>query len=84
MCDRPPIDRQITFLYTQDLEASTRFYEDQLGFQLWLDQGTCRIYTVTGSGYLGLCQKSGESITKTNVEPSSIISGLTQLAQCDR
>ncbi|BAY32408.1 glyoxalase/bleomycin resistance protein/dioxygenase [Nostoc carneum NIES-2107] len=73
MCDRPPIDQQITFLYTQDLAASASFYEDKLGFHLWLDQGTCRIYTVTGSGYLGLCQESGIFRTEINEKQSSVI-----------
>ncbi|MBD2163624.1 VOC family protein [Calothrix membranacea FACHB-236] len=73
MCDRPPIDQQITFLYTQDLAVSARFYEDKLGFHLWLDQGTCRIYTVTGSGYLGLCQEDSILATKTNDKKSGVI-----------
>lgn len=73
MCDRPSIDQQITFLYTQDLAASASFYEDKLGFHLWLDQGTCRIYTVTGSGYLGLCQEDGILATKTNDKKPRVI-----------
>ena len=52
----PPIAQQITFLYTKNLDISTRFYEQQLGLELWLDQETCRIYRVSGDGYLGLCQ----------------------------
>ncbi|MBR8832506.1 MAG: VOC family protein [Stigonema ocellatum SAG 48.90 = DSM 106950] len=27
----PPIDQQITFLYTKDLATSAQFYEDKLG-----------------------------------------------------
>ncbi|BAY93420.1 MULTISPECIES: VOC family protein [unclassified Tolypothrix] len=73
MCDRPPIDQQITFLYTQNLAASASFYEDKLGLHLWLDQGTCRIYTVTGSGYLGLCQASEIFSTKITEKQSSVI-----------
>lgn len=49
---------QITFLYTRDLEASARFYEQDLGLDLVLDQGTCRIYRIGGgSAYLGVCQR---------------------------
>jgi catechol 2,3-dioxygenase-like lactoylglutathione lyase family enzyme len=54
---RPSIDRQITFLYTRDLAATTRFYEDVLGLALALDQGDCRIYHVSGDGYVGFCQR---------------------------
>jgi catechol 2,3-dioxygenase-like lactoylglutathione lyase family enzyme len=52
-----PIDSQITFLYTRDLDATARFYEDIMGLSLWLDQGTCRIYQVTGSAYVGFCKR---------------------------
>lgn len=49
-------DSQITFLYTDDMAASVRFYEDVLGFRLWLDQTTCRIYQVAGGAFVGVCQ----------------------------
>ncbi|MUG95361.1 hypothetical protein F7734_24535 [Scytonema sp. UIC 10036] len=68
----PPINQQITFLYTNDLATSTEFYEDKLGLKLWLDQGNCRIYTVTGSRYLGLCQRN-ESATKEDAVRTGII-----------
>jgi catechol 2,3-dioxygenase-like lactoylglutathione lyase family enzyme len=55
--ERPDIDEQITFLYTRDLKETARFYEQILGLQLKLDQGTCRIYTITENSYLGFCQK---------------------------
>ena len=52
-----PIDAQITFIYTSDLESSARFYEAVLGLPLAVDQGSCRIYRVLdGRAYLGICQ----------------------------
>jgi catechol 2,3-dioxygenase-like lactoylglutathione lyase family enzyme len=62
---RPAIHQQITFVYTRDLAATARFYEDVLGLTLALDQGDCRIYRVSGDGYLGFCQRAGgpESVT---------------------
>lgn len=54
----PPIDQQITFLYTRDLVATTHFYEDVLGLRLAVDQGDCRIYQVSRDGYLGFCMRS--------------------------
>lgn len=54
-----PIDSQITFLYTEDLARSAPFYEDVLGLPLALDQGSCRIYRITGgTAYIGLCQRA--------------------------
>jgi catechol 2,3-dioxygenase-like lactoylglutathione lyase family enzyme len=56
--NHPPIEQQITFLYTRDLATTAHFYEQILGLPLILDQETCRIYRVSSSGYLGFCQRS--------------------------
>jgi catechol 2,3-dioxygenase-like lactoylglutathione lyase family enzyme len=53
----PPLDAQITFLYTRDLAATARFYEEVMALPLKLDQGSCRIYRISSDGYLGLCQR---------------------------
>jgi len=50
-------DAQITFCYTPDLEATARFYEEVMGFELTLDQGACRIYRVAGGAFVGFCTK---------------------------
>ena len=57
----PAFDQQITFTYTTDLAASTHFYEEIMGLNLWLDQGNCRIYQVSSDGYIGICQRSATS-----------------------
>ncbi len=49
-------DQQITFLYTQNLAETARFYEDCLELPLVRDQGVCRIYRVSQDGYIGFCQ----------------------------
>jgi catechol 2,3-dioxygenase-like lactoylglutathione lyase family enzyme len=54
----PPIEQQITFLFTQDLEATAVFYEQVLGLELTLDQGDCRIYRVSQDGYVGFCRRA--------------------------
>ncbi len=53
----PSIDQQISFFYTNDLEAVAHFYEQVLGLPLKVDQGACRIYQVTQDAYLGFCQR---------------------------
>ena len=55
---QPAISEQITFLYTDNLQATADFYENLLGLELWLDQGTCRIYQVSADGYLGFCERA--------------------------
>ena len=57
----PPVDSQITFLYTDDLEQTAQFYEEVMGLHLKLDQGACRIYQVSTDGYIGFCRRSGAS-----------------------
>jgi len=49
------IDQQITFLPTADLDRATAFYQDVLELVLVRDQGTCRIFRVTESAFVGLC-----------------------------
>jgi catechol 2,3-dioxygenase-like lactoylglutathione lyase family enzyme len=64
----PPLfDQQITFLYTPDLAATARFYEEVLALPLVLDQGDCRIYRVSHDGLLGFCQRS------TAPQPAGVI-----------
>lgn len=53
-----PVHQQITFLYTNNLELSARFYADTLSLKLWRDQGTCRIYHVCAGAYVGICQRA--------------------------
>lgn len=59
--NHPSVEQQITFLFTHDLEATARFYEDILGLPLALDQGDCRIYRTAGSAYLGFCQRAPQT-----------------------
>lgn len=65
----PPIDSQITFLYTHDLAQTAHFYEDIMGLQLKLDQGACRIYQISRDSYFGFCQRAEST-------PSSVESDL--------
>lgn len=54
-----PVDSQITFLYTKDLEKSAKFYEEVLELPLALDQGSCRIYHIVGQkAYFGICERA--------------------------
>ena len=73
----PPIDLQITFLYTPDLAQTARFYEDIIGLELRLDQGTCRIYQVTQDGYLGFCQQAAVVPPAESSAPTVILTIVT-------
>lgn len=52
-----PFHQQVTFLFCDDLAAAHHFYAEIMGLSLSLDQGMCRIYQVTESAFIGLCQK---------------------------
>lgn len=50
-------DQLITFLPVTDLAVSDGFYRSALGLSLVVDQGDCRIYRVSDTAYLGVCQR---------------------------
>lgn len=52
-----PIDAHITFLRVADLDRSHSFYSGGLGLALVLDQGGCRIYRLTNTAFLGVCER---------------------------
>ena len=54
---RSTIDQQITFLSVENIGRTDRFYHEQLGLELVLDQGGCRIYQVTDCAFIGACQR---------------------------
>jgi catechol 2,3-dioxygenase-like lactoylglutathione lyase family enzyme len=58
----PPIDQQVTFIYTRDLKTSVRFYAETLGLELVLDQGACRIFRVAGEAFLGVCTNPARAV----------------------
>ena len=51
-------DQQVTFLLVADLATSSRFYGEQLGLEMVLDQGDCRIYRITPTAFIGICERS--------------------------
>ena len=52
----PVIDQSLTWVYTQDLDATAAFYATSLGLALVLDQGSCRIFRMGATGFLGVCR----------------------------
>lgn len=54
---RPPVRQSITFLYTDDLDRLARFYAEVLGLEQVVDQGDCRIFRVSPSGFVGVCDR---------------------------
>lgn len=64
--------QQITFLHSNNLDSTLYFYSEILGLNLVRDQGTCLIFEVTNTAYLGFCEhieqiKAGRRIILTLV-----------------
>ncbi len=53
---RPSISQQVTWVYTDDLPGTARFYGETIGLEQVLDQGSCRIYKTAATSFLGVCQ----------------------------
>lgn len=53
---RPAVAQQVTWVYTDDLAGTARFYSETLALQQVLDQGACRIFRTGDSSFLGVCQ----------------------------
>lgn len=54
MCSVSP-QSTIIFLKTRDMEKTTHFYTQTLGFELILDQDYCRIFRACPNSHLGFC-----------------------------
>lgn len=67
-------DGLIVFFGTDNLEETDKFYNDILGFEIYKDQGVCKIYKVSDSSGIGFCTH----IEKTVKDKSPIITLLTE------
>ncbi len=69
MPDHPTIVQQVTWIYSEDLKGTSRFYTDTLGLTQVFDQGLCRLLRLTQTSFLGLCQvRPGR-----HVEPRGVV-----------
>jgi len=51
-----PFPQQVTWVYTEDLDDTAGFYAGVVGLTQVFDQGTCRIFQVTPTSFLGVCR----------------------------
>ena len=49
------IDLQITWVYTDNLGQTSKFYEEILGLELVRDEGSARIFRVSSTAQIGVC-----------------------------
>ena len=60
------VDKLIIFIYYRDLQKGIDFYENFLGFEMEIDQGFCKIYRISESGYVGIVDEA-KGMHKWNV-----------------
>jgi predicted enzyme related to lactoylglutathione lyase len=53
------IEQNVVWLYADDLDRLAGFYRDVIGLPQVLDQGVCRVFQVSPTGFLGVCNKEG-------------------------
>ena len=64
--NNPSLHSQISWVYTDDLESTARFYREQLGLECLRDEGSARIFATAAGAGIGVCQVFAERV----VEPA--------------
>ncbi len=52
----PPIDQNVIFTYTDDLETASAFFRDVMELDFVVDQGACKIFRMSESCFIGVCK----------------------------
>ena len=67
---------QITFLYFDDLDDATRFFEETLKLSKVDDQGFAKIYRISGGAFLGIVDAS-QGYCRAPTEQNTLITLVT-------
>ena len=51
----PPISQSIVFTYTEDLDATSRFFREIMELDFVVDQGAYHIFKLSETSFLGVC-----------------------------
>ena len=65
-------EKLITFIYYRDLNKGIEFYENFLGFPMEIDQGFCKIYRISESGYVGIVDEKKGMHKWNEIKPVQI------------
>ena len=63
----PTIDQSIVFTYTDDLDASSRFFADVMELEMVVDQGPCHIFKLNDRSFIGVCALPDRPRERTGV-----------------
>ncbi|TVP53526.1 MAG: VOC family protein [Mongoliibacter sp.] len=62
----------VTWMYYEDLQEAERFYEEQIGLPLIVDQGWAKVYQASETGYIGLVDEKRGMHNYTEKKGTSI------------
>lgn len=60
----PIVTSQIAWIYTHDIDLSTDFYTRKLGLECCRDEGRARIYRITESACIGVCEAFADRVVE--------------------
>lgn len=63
----PPINQNVIFTYTDDLETASRFFREVMELDFVVDQGACHIYRMSDSCFIGVCNLPDRPSEQTGV-----------------
>ena len=69
----PKIDAQISWVYTEDLDATADFYGRILGLDCSRDQGSARVYRTAAGAFIGLCRAFEDRVVEPKGGMISIV-----------
>ena len=58
------LTRQISWIYTQDLDLAEDFYANRLGLECIRDEGTARLYRTAEGAAIGVCETFADRVVE--------------------
>ena len=60
----PGVTRQISWVYTQDLDLAADFYANRLGMECIRDEGKARLYQTADGAAIGVCETFADRVVE--------------------
>ena len=67
------IERQISWVYTHELDTTAEFYADKIGLKCLRDEGGARIFATADNAAIGVCQAFAERVVEPRGGMISIV-----------
>ena len=64
---------QISWIYTRDLDSTSKFYSEILGLECSRDEGDARIFKTGSDAFIGLCREFADRVVEPGGGMISIV-----------